>query len=303
MHAASLFHASTGRRPLAGRRSANVQQPQQPQAKSRVGRRWRSASEKNAERDALENQDPLELREDWGVDDAEAGYQFAEKGNRLTPDGGGQWALLEPEPSPQKPRAEDSASLKSIVTRRDEMLRRRRARLGGGDTDEAVTRSEQPVMKSNHTLSALRREQRQFQKLTSSLNSMKAGGRSSGADLAEAWHRAQKPEKSIAQGGLGSRGSSASSRRSDMMTMGPADVASWRRAGGGGPVRKTQLRPLSQPNRDDAAARAASRKARVQSRSRSAPMLPEDSAGGEVNQSLSQDFSRRGQRVRDLQAL
>ena len=301
MHAAfAQNQGSTGRRPLAGRRavSGNVQPPQlqQQQPKGHGRRSRRSPAERDAAALALENRDPLELVEDWGVDDAESGYQFAEKGNRLTPSGGGQWALLSPEPSPQKPRAEDAASLKSVVPRRDEMLRRRRARLGGGDTDMAVARSEQPVMRANHTLSALRREQRQFQKLTSSLNGMKAGGRSSGADLAEAWHRAQKPEKSVAQGGLGSRGTSASSRRSDMMTMGPTDAASWRRAGGGGPQQRKsqQLRPLSQPSdRDDAASRAAQRKARVQSRSRSAPMLPEDSCtGGEV-----------GQRVRDLQAL
>ena len=297
------MQAASRRRPLAGRRAAPLQvqvQPQpQPQKGSANSRRWRGKAERDAAADA-ENLDPAEklrLNEDWGIDSPDAGFEFAEKGTRLAPGGGGRWQLLEPEPESPPPQAQEAAHLRHVVPQRDEMLRRRRLRLGGGDSAaDDLHRSEQPVMKAKHTLSALAREGRQFQALSSSLNQMKSGGRPSIDSMAEAWQRARQPDRSVSGGGLG-RGRSAG-RRASVMKMGPTD-ASWRRCGGGaGRAKPHRLRPLSQPeDPDDAAARAASRKARVHARSRSAPMLPEG------DDDLGEQYPRRARASDELRAL
>lgn len=235
------------------------------------GRRWRSKAPDASDE---ENADPLRLSEDWGIDSPEAGFDFAEKGARLAPGGHGHWVLLEPEVEPPPPRVEAKA-LRHVVPQRDEMLRRRRVRLGGSDTAaDEVHRSEQPIMRAKLSLSELAREQRQFQALSNSLTQMKSGGRPSIESMAEAWERARQPDRKVADGGLGRSRSTA--KRSSVMRMGPTD-ASYRRCGGGAlrEKRPVRLRPLSQPSDPhNAEARAAARKSRV--RSRSAPVLPDD---------------------------
>ena len=246
------------------------------QDKAARARRWRGKAERDAaEAVSSENVDPLRLSEDWGMDSPEAGFDFAEKGTRLAPMGGGRWGLLDPEVAPAPPPVQ-AKTLRHVVPQRDEMLRRRRMRLGGGDTaTDEVHRSEQPIMRAQHTLSDLAREQRQFRGLTVSLNQMKSGGRPSIESMAEAWHRARQPERKVKDGGLG-RGRSTA-KRSSVMRMGPTD-ANYTRCGGG-VLRKKQparLRPLSQPsNPDSADERVAARRSRVQARSRSAPTLAE----------------------------
>lgn len=287
--------ATSSRRPLALKGNRQNSEDQQGQKERR---RWRGKAERDAASAANEeNADPLRLSEDWGVDSPEAGFDFAEKGARLAPGGQGHWVLLDPEAAPPPPRVEAKA-LRNIVPRRDEMLRRRRVRLGGSDTAaDEVHRSEQPIMRAKLSLSELAREQRQFQALSNSLSQMKSGGRPSIESMAEAWTRARQADrKSVADGGLG-RGRSTA-KRSSVMRMG-ATGASYRRCGGGAlrEKRPVRLRPLSQPSDPDSAeARAAARKSRV--RSRSAPQLPEDCTGG-------QDSTGYAQRSRsiELQAL
>ncbi len=269
------------------------------QDKAARARRWRGKAERDAaEAVSSENVDPLRLSEDWGMDSPEAGFDFAEKGTRLAPMGGGRWGLLDPEVAPAPPPVQ-AKTLRHVVPQRDEMLRRRRMRLGGGDTaTDEVHRSEQPIMRAQHTLSDLAREQRQFRGLTVSLNQMKSGGRPSIESMAEAWHRARQPERKVKDGGLG-RGRSTA-KRSSVMRMGPTD-ANYTRCGGG-VLRKKQparLRPLSQPsNPDSADERVAARRSRVQARSRSAPTLAE----GNDNNLYSIEYPRITRMV-ELQAL
>eukprot|EP01044_Picomonas_judraskeda_P017043 COSAG03_NODE_3135_length_2188_cov_1092.177597_3_plen_327_part_01 len=262
----TMTMAQAVRRPLAGRSANTASSGLSGEGKTQAGkaaahgRRWRGKSERDAaEAAAAETADPLRLSEDWGADSPEAGFDFAEKGTRLAPVGRGRWALLEPEVEPAPPPVQSKA-LRQILPQRDEVLRRRRKRLGGGDTAaDEVHRSEQPIMRANHTLSDLAREQRQFQALSASLNKMKSGGRPSIESMSEAWHRARQPQRNIADGGLG-RGRSTA-KRSSVLTMGPTN-ASYRRCGGGVPQRRppVRLRPLSQPvDPDSADDRAAAR--------------------------------------------
>eukprot|EP01043_Picozoa_sp_COSAG02_P059042 COSAG02_NODE_7452_length_3007_cov_1.526479_1_plen_295_part_00 len=293
------------RRPLAershhagGTAGTQVQLKPLQQEKGARARRWRGKAERDAAAEAnSENVDPLQLSEDWGMDSPEAGFDFAEKGTRLAPMGGGRWALLEPEVEPA-PLPVQAETLRHVVPQRDEMLRRRRMRLGGGDTAaDELHRSEQPIMRAKHTLSDLAREQRQFRGLTVSLNQMKSGGRPSIESMAEAWHRARLPERKVQEGGLGRR---STAKRSSVMRMGPTD-ANYRRCGGGALRQKqpVRLRPLSQPSDPDTAdERAAARRSRVQARSRSAPTLPE----GNGNNLYSVEFPRNTRLV-ELQAL
>ena len=254
------------------------QQHGQPPPAKATKPRWRRRQAEEAEaaeQQADENRDPLELRENWGVDDASAGFSFAEKGNRLAPGRGGRWTLLEEEqkseqqqaPSPQRQQ-------KSQRRRLPAHGRRRRPR---GQPQSAESRE---VMKAQGTLSSLAREQRQFRGLTVSLRQMTGAGRPTGNDLEEAWRRAAAPEKGVAEGGLVAADRRSANARRGVMTMAPTS-SSWLRCGGGVGVGKA--RPQSQQAPAPLQGRTTQQQ---QARSRSAPLPPVASSEDWVQREL-----------------